>query len=162
MSFIRYPEAELWSAELCYYWIFELDFIGFLSVARVCNVWLYTGFVMDGHNYQNEVSGSFTSGLFQELFEPLVYYIMQWQFCVVFYTVPFNTTANVSRGVLFRDFLTNCQAILKPKYTIISEYLKYISGILPKFMPFTMEDFHLRWHPISSQPHPCFIQRLFV
>ena len=26
MSFIRYPEAELWSAELCYYWLCELDY----------------------------------------------------------------------------------------------------------------------------------------
>ena len=31
----------------CVNWII----IGFWSVARVCNVRLYTGFVMDGHNY---------------------------------------------------------------------------------------------------------------
>ena len=37
MSFIRHPEAELWSAELCYYWMCELDYYWIL----ICTVTVY-------------------------------------------------------------------------------------------------------------------------
>ena len=34
MSFIRYPEAELWSAEFCYYWLCELDYYWILICSK--------------------------------------------------------------------------------------------------------------------------------
>ena len=34
MSFIRYPEEELWSAELCYYWMCELDYYWILICSK--------------------------------------------------------------------------------------------------------------------------------
>ena len=47
MSFIRYPDTELWSAELCYYWMCELDYDWILicskSLQRATLHWVWHG-----------------------------------------------------------------------------------------------------------------------